>query len=124
MTPTPPSTTPSSGSGARSPEEQFRVVRKRNRVPLSCYPCRTRKLKCDRSHPCSNCLKREGNDTLGCSYAAPLSRKKNQTQANGTPDDMQNRIDRLEGLVLSLMHGGANVDTSAAGAAPGAAATR
>ncbi|WQF77788.1 hypothetical protein CDEST_02802 [Colletotrichum destructivum] len=43
MTPTPPSTTPSSGSG-RSPEEQFRVVRKRNRVPLSCYPCRTRKL--------------------------------------------------------------------------------
>jgi hypothetical protein len=41
MTPTPPSNTPS--SGARSPEEQFRVIRKRNRVPLSCYPCRTRK---------------------------------------------------------------------------------
>ncbi|KAL1838663.1 hypothetical protein VTJ49DRAFT_2442 [Mycothermus thermophilus] len=43
------------------------------------------------------------------------------------PDDMQNRIDRLEGLVLSLMHGGANVEafsfhgapstTSSAGAA-------
>ncbi|PNP80273.1 hypothetical protein FVER14953_01448 [Fusarium verticillioides] len=42
MTPTPPST--NSSQGARSPEEQFRVVRKRNRVPLSCYPCRTRKL--------------------------------------------------------------------------------
>lgn len=41
MTPTPPST--NSSTGARSPEEQFRVVRKRNRVPLSCYPCRTRK---------------------------------------------------------------------------------
>lgn len=30
---------------------------------------------------------------------------------------MQNRIDRLEGLVLSLMHGGVNVDTSEAAAA-------
>jgi hypothetical protein len=30
---------------------------------------------------------------------------------------MQNRIDRLEGLVLSLMHGGANVDAASAAAA-------
>ncbi|KAK4154019.1 fungal-specific transcription factor domain-containing protein [Chaetomidium leptoderma] len=107
MTPTPPSATTS--STGRSPEPQFRVVRKRNRVPLSCYPCRTRK-KCDRSHPCSNCTRREGTDTLACSYAAPVSRRKNQSQGEPSPDDMQNRIDRLEGLVLSLMHGGANID--------------
>ncbi|KAM7214679.1 Fungal specific transcription factor domain containing protein [Rhypophila decipiens] len=118
MTPTPPSTT--SSSGARSPEEQFRVVRKRNRVPLSCYPCRTRKLKCDRSHPCSNCTKREGFETSGCSYATPSSRKKNQSQGSSSPDDMQNRIDRLEGLVLSLMHGGGNIDASTAAAAAAA----
>jgi hypothetical protein len=31
---------------------------------------------------------------------------------------MQNRIDRLEGLVLSLMHGGANIETPAVTAAP------
>ncbi|KID74717.1 Fusarisetin A cluster transcription factor fsa6 [Metarhizium brunneum] len=110
MTPTPPSTNSSTGKG--SPEEQFRVVRKRNRVPLSCYPCRTRK-KCDRSHPCSNCTKREGKDTTSCSYAAPASRKKSQNQADSSPDDMQNRIDRLEGLVLSLMHNGANIETNA-----------
>ncbi|OLN88734.1 putative transcriptional regulatory protein C1F7.11c 1 [Colletotrichum chlorophyti] len=116
MTPTPPSTTPSSGSG-RSPEEQFRVVRKRNRVPLSCYPCRTRKLKCDRGHPCSNCVKREGADTGACSYATPSSRKKSQSQGASSPDDMQNRIDRLEGLVLSLMHGGAAIDSNTAAAA-------
>ncbi|KAK0730548.1 hypothetical protein B0H67DRAFT_38279 [Lasiosphaeris hirsuta] len=115
MSPAPPSATPS--SGGRSPEDNFRVVRKRNRVPLSCYPCRTRKLKCDRSHPCSNCTKREGMDTLSCSYASPTSRKKNQNQAAASPDDMQNRIDRLEGLVLSLMHGGANIDPSSAAAA-------
>ncbi|KAK3301182.1 fungal-specific transcription factor domain-containing protein [Chaetomium fimeti] len=107
MTPTPPSANTS--STGRSPEPQFRVVRKRNRVPLSCYPCRTRK-KCDRSHPCSNCTKREGAGTLSCSYAAPVSRRKNQSQGEPTPDDMQNRIDRLEGLVLSLMHGGANIE--------------
>ncbi|KAB5522818.1 fungal-specific transcription factor domain-containing protein [Coniochaeta sp. 2T2.1] len=121
MTPTPPSTTPSSGGG-RSPEEQFRVVRKRNRVPLSCYPCRTRKLKCDRGHPCSNCVKREGAGTSACSYASPSSRKKNPSQSASSPDDMQNRIDRLEGLVLSLMHGGANIDASSAAAAAAASA--
>ncbi|CAM1507312.1 Fc.00g069530.m01.CDS01 [Cosmosporella sp. VM-42] len=114
MTPTPPST--NSSTGARSPEDQFRVVRKRNRVPLSCYPCRTRK-KCDRNHPCSNCTKREGMDTTACSYATPATRKKNQSQGDSSPDDMQNRIDRLEGLVLSLMHGGANVDAATAAAA-------
>ncbi|ODA76620.1 hypothetical protein RJ55_07891 [Drechmeria coniospora] len=55
-------------------------------------------------------MKREGTDTPSCSYAAPLSRKKSQNRADSSPDDMQNRIDRLEGLVLSLMHNGANVD--------------
>ena len=35
---------------------------------------------------------------------------------------MQNRIDRLEGLVLSLMHGGANIDPSTAAAAAATAA--
>lgn len=120
MTPTPPST--NSSTGGRSPEEQYRVVRKRNRVPLSCYPCRSRKLKCDRSHPCGNCVRREGAGTASCSYATPVNRKKNQSQSDASPDDMQNRIDRLEGLVLSLMHaGGGGVDletASAAAAAP------
>ncbi|KAI0171934.1 fungal-specific transcription factor domain-containing protein [Hypoxylon sp. FL1284] len=111
MTPTPPSATTS--SSGHSPEEQFRVVRRRNRVPLSCYPCRTRKLKCNRGTPtCENCIKR--GDGQSCVYATPTSRRKNQSSAgaSSTPDDMQNRIDRLEGLVLSLMHGGANIETS------------
>ncbi|KAI1503144.1 hypothetical protein F5X99DRAFT_425947 [Biscogniauxia marginata] len=109
MTPTPPSATTS--SSGHSPEEHFRVVRRRNRVPLSCYPCRTRKLKCNRGTPsCENCIKR--GDTQSCVYATPSNRRKTQSSAgaNTSPDDMQNRIDRLEGLVLSLMHGGANID--------------
>ncbi|KAJ6129593.1 hypothetical protein N7512_002373 [Penicillium capsulatum] len=102
MSPTPPSTSPS--VGGHSPE--FRVIRKRNRVPLSCAPCRNRKLKCNRSHPCENCVKR--GDAASCSYAQANSRRKNPAQqpAPTTPDDMQNRIDRLEGLVLSLMTNG------------------
>ncbi|KEZ44224.1 Uncharacterized protein SAPIO_CDS3163 [Scedosporium apiospermum] len=108
MTPTPPSTTPSSG-GAHSPTEQFRVIRKRNRIPVSCQMCRAKK-KCDRAHPCGNCVKRDGSSTTSCHYAATAPRKKPQTQAAAGPGDMQNRIDRLENLVLSLMHGGANVE--------------
>ncbi|KAL1855633.1 hypothetical protein Plec18170_004359 [Paecilomyces lecythidis] len=105
MSPTPPSTT-SSSAGAHSPEGQFRVIRKRNRVPLSCAPCRHRKLKCNRSHPCENCIKR--GDAASCTYAQPGVRKKTTLNQNAvaTPDDMQNRIDRLEGLVLSLMTNG------------------
>ncbi|KAG4294790.1 hypothetical protein FPRO06_01375 [Fusarium proliferatum] len=93
MTPTPPST--NSSQGARSPEEQFRV----------------------------DAQAREGMGTTSCSYATPVTRKKNQSQGDSSPDDMQNRIDRLEGLVLSLMHGGANVDAASAAAA-GAATTQ
>ncbi|KAL2154138.1 hypothetical protein VTH82DRAFT_2814 [Thermothelomyces myriococcoides] len=119
MTPTPPSVTAATTS--RTPEEQFRVVRKRNRIVSSRSKIASAvniitltwvPRKCDRSHPCSNCTKREGAGTLSCSYATPVSRRKNQGQGEPTPDDMQNRINRLEGLVLSLMHGGANIDAS------------
>ncbi|KAK5117679.1 hypothetical protein LTR62_005102 [Meristemomyces frigidus] len=108
---TPPSST--SSNGASPDNAQFRVVRKRNRIPLSCGPCRHRKLKCNRGHPCDNCTKR--GDTGACNYAIPGNRKKSSTNGvNATPDDMQNRIDRLEGLVLSLMTNG--------GSQPGAVA--
>ncbi|KAL4883726.1 fungal-specific transcription factor domain-containing protein [Aspergillus karnatakaensis] len=105
MSPTPPSTT-SSSAGGPSPEGQYRVVRKRNRVPLSCGPCRHRKLKCNRSHPCENCVKR--GDAHSCTYAQTGARKKNSASqaSSNSPDDMQNRIDRLESLVLSLMTNG------------------
>jgi hypothetical protein len=63
------------------------------------------RLKCNRTHPCDNCVRR--GDAASCSYAAPGTRKKNQAQGGNSPDDMQNRIDRLEGLVLSLMTNGA-----------------
>lgn len=65
------------------------------------------RLKCNRGHPCDNCTKR--GDTASCTYATPGNRKKSASSTGTTtsPDDMQNRIDRLEGLVLSLMTNGA-----------------
>jgi len=79
--------------------------------------------KCDRTHPCTNCTKREGADTLSCSYATPVSRKKSQGQGEPSPDDMQNRIDRLEGLVLSLIQGGANVEVASSSVSSGGPAS-
>ena len=53
---------------------------------------------------------------MSCSYAAPGSRKKqsSSSQSSNSPTDMQNRIDRLEGLVLSLMTNGAQSSGPAA----------
>lgn len=100
-----PASTVSPPSNTNSPDNQYRIVRKRNRVPLSCAPCRHRKLKCNRGHPCDNCSRR--GDVDSCTYAAPSNRKKAaQSPSSTTPDEMQNRIDRLEGLVLSLMTNG------------------
>ena len=75
------------------------------------------RLKCNRSIPCENCVKR--GDAASCTYSAPVGRKKNQQNQSDlkTPDDMQNRIDRLEGLVLSLMTNGAQSAGPAAAAA-------
>lgn len=56
--------------------------------------------------PCENCVKR--GDGPSCTYAQATGRKKNQSNQPSptTPGDMQNRIDRLENLVLSLMTNG------------------
>ncbi|KAL1954697.1 hypothetical protein VTO42DRAFT_801 [Malbranchea cinnamomea] len=102
-----PSSTVSSNTSGHSPDGQYRIVRKRNRVPLSCAPCRSRKLKCNRATPCENCVKR--GDAPSCTYAQAANRKRGQAHqhAPASPEDMQNRIDRLENLVLSLMTNGA-----------------
>lgn len=72
---------------------------KRTRVLLSCAPCRTSKLKCDRGQPCSQCAKK-GRDDL-CAYAPrPAARKK--PAAKG----ISARLKRLEGMVRNMIDGG------------------
>lgn len=35
------------------------LKRRRRSLPKACYPCRYRKVRCDHSHPCGNCIKHE-----------------------------------------------------------------
>lgn len=68
---------------------------KRNRVLLSCAPCRVSKLKCDRGEPCSQCDKKQRPDA--CIYAPKPVKKK------PPPKGMSARLKRLEGMVRNMM---------------------
>ena len=69
----------------------------------------------NRAQPCDNCIKK--GEPTSCSYAVPGSRKKQSTSSSSSsPDGMQDRIDRLEGLVLSLMTNGSQSAGPAAAA--------
>ncbi|KAK0720079.1 fungal-specific transcription factor domain-containing protein [Lasiosphaeris hirsuta] len=71
---------------------------KRSRILLSCAPCRTSKLKCDRQQPCGQCLKKGRTD--GCLYA-PKPEK-----PAPAPRSMTARLKRLESMVRDMMDGG------------------
>ncbi|OBR11853.1 C6 transcription factor [Colletotrichum higginsianum IMI 349063] len=71
---------------------------KRSRILLSCGPCRASKLKCDRSEPCGQCLKKSRPE--GCVYA-PKPEKAKPVKG------MAARLKRLEGMVRTMMDEGA-----------------
>lgn len=57
----------------------------------SCLECRRRKIKCDRSLPCSYCVKVK----IQCSYPPPRAEPA-ITEGNKAGDDMVFRIERIE----------------------------
>jgi hypothetical protein len=73
---------------------QHHARQKRARTQLSCTPCRTGKLKCDRASPCEPCLKR-GRESQ-CKYPPAPAKTK--------PTNVKGRIRQLESLVLDLMN--------------------
>ncbi|KAL2825464.1 fungal-specific transcription factor domain-containing protein [Aspergillus cavernicola] len=73
--------------------------RKRTRVQLSCTACRSRKLKCCRTHPCTNCLKR-GEGHL-CTFVGRGPRGRS-SHGRSSPTHVQDRLQHLENLILSL----------------------
>lgn len=77
-------------------------VSKRNRQPLSCAPCRTKKLKCDRGHPCETCIKR--GDPTSCYYGkiAPASTKP-ESHGTNSKGKAQERLRHLEHLILQMV---------------------
>ncbi|KAE8150452.1 hypothetical protein BDV25DRAFT_154466 [Aspergillus avenaceus] len=74
-------------------------VTKRPRASLVCDQCKRSKVRCDRTQPCSHCVRELGPHA--CSYGRAVS--------SGGDSDRQvaveNRLARLESLVKTLMHG-------------------
>ncbi|KAL4758765.1 Zn(II)2Cys6 transcription factor [Aspergillus foveolatus] len=82
--------------------------RRRDKVQLSCDPCRRRKLRCDRQHPCGACSRR--GLTHSCNYATTSStpdarRNVQRSVAPRQPTSLHGRISELESLVVTLMKG-------------------
>ncbi|PGH02862.1 hypothetical protein AJ79_07518 [Helicocarpus griseus UAMH5409] len=56
-------------------------TKRKAREPKACYPCHTRKVKCDRNLPCDGCVKRDHADL--CSYERPSKKRQVAAQAYG-----------------------------------------
>jgi len=77
-------------------------VSKRNRQPLSCAPCRTKKMKCDRGHPCETCIKR--GDPTSCYYGKnPPPSTKPESQGTNSKGKAHERLRHLEHLILQMV---------------------
>ncbi|EXJ93043.1 hypothetical protein A1O3_01599 [Capronia epimyces CBS 606.96] len=91
-------------------------ISKRNRQPLSCGPCRLKKLKCDRGHPCETCIKK--GDQRSCTYgkaapAAATARPEAGSASVSSRGKAQERLQHLEQLVMRMVDGSASASASA-----------
>ncbi|RLM00164.1 hypothetical protein CFD26_107054 [Aspergillus turcosus] len=73
--------------------------KKRTRVQLSCTACRSRRLKCCRIYPCTNCKKR--GEAASCTYVGRGPRGRS-SQGRASPTLVQDRLQHLENLILSF----------------------
>ncbi|KAF7156906.1 hypothetical protein CNMCM5623_000751 [Aspergillus felis] len=73
--------------------------KKRSRVQLSCTACRSRKLKCCRTYPCTNCKKR--GEAASCTFVGRGPRGRS-SQGRTSPTLVQERLQHLENLILSF----------------------
>ncbi|KAL4885983.1 hypothetical protein BJY04DRAFT_205219 [Aspergillus karnatakaensis] len=78
---------------------QLSKERKRTRVQLSCTACRSRKLKCCRTHPCNNCMKR--GEANSCTFIGRGPRGRT-SHGQPSPTHVQDRLQHLENLILSF----------------------
>ncbi|RVD87292.1 uncharacterized protein DFL_001534 [Arthrobotrys flagrans] len=95
-----------------------RKANKRNRQALSCFACRSRKLKCDRQHPCTACNKRgEGSactftaTTIGSNGtgSAGITKPSSSATADAKRSEAQAKLQKLEEIVQQLIQSGAVV---------------
>ncbi|KUJ22253.1 uncharacterized protein LY89DRAFT_704043 [Mollisia scopiformis] len=89
----PPSVSTSSTnatSNSSSPASAPRI-RRRNRMITSCLECRRRKLKCNKSHPCTNCVKFNRD----CVFLAPALDQASQLKLT----EIKEKVGSLERLL-------------------------
>ncbi|GFF22425.1 uncharacterized transcriptional regulatory protein C1F7.11c [Aspergillus udagawae] len=91
-------TTGAHGQNAQNPSMATKE-KKRSRVQLSCTACRSRKLKCCRTYPCTNCKKR--GDAESCTFVGRGPRGRS-SQGRTSPTLVQDRLQHLENLILSF----------------------
>ncbi|KAI0017671.1 hypothetical protein F4780DRAFT_574627 [Xylariomycetidae sp. FL0641] len=108
---------------AQPTEGLQRKIQKRNRPPVSCLLCRTRKVKCDRQQPCERCIK--SGEANFCEYAPRAARKNRppepRSQADvrvSRPEHMsrpvlQVRLQKLEEMVNGLVYTAQGQDNAA-----------
>lgn len=81
-------------------------------------PCRAKKLKCDRGHPCETCIKKE--DAAHCTYGrvAAAGPRHDLTDASSN-NKIQDRLRHLEELVLQMVEKGSEDSVDGPGTASG-----
>ncbi|KAJ9303289.1 transcriptional regulator family: Fungal Specific TF [Paecilomyces variotii] len=108
------------------PQSQVDAIirtKRKAREPKACYPCHTRKVKCDRNLPCDGCVKRDHADL--CSYERPS--KKRQVAATVSQTFLEGGTPAAAGAGASGVVGGLNgtapvhpsIETPTAGAGGG-----
>jgi hypothetical protein len=79
----------------------------RRRLPRSCEECRRRKVKCDRNHPCSQCVMTK----CRCCYMSPHLLAGHRTQPSQTAGSSKNTLPSHQWLGL----GSSSLTPAAAG---------
>ncbi|KAI0098417.1 hypothetical protein F4814DRAFT_433869 [Daldinia grandis] len=74
-------------------------IRQRSKArpdPVSCQSCRSKKLKCNRTQPCSNCAARG----ISCHFLVPPQRRTETVATEHNLAEIIGRLGRLESVVL------------------------
>jgi Fungal Zn(2)-Cys(6) binuclear cluster domain len=66
-------------------------IRRRNRMITSCLECRRRKLKCNKQHPCTNCVRFQRD----CLFLAPALDSASQSRLT----EIKEKVGSLEALL-------------------------
>lgn len=83
-------------------DQPAKMVRRRQ-DPVSCRLCRLKKLKCSRTHPCSNCVARNAVCEFEPNQTTTLARIQQDVEPSNST--ILQRLSRLEDMILRMSSG-------------------